>query len=111
MVSSLINRNVIVDGHRTSVRPEAAMWDALFEIVRREHPSIRAILSQVGRSRRESTLTASLRVFILNYFRSAADSKTKGPIESANPLEQFGVGAHFPRSAHDGRRIGKPLSR
>ncbi len=38
--SSLISRNVTVAGHRTSMRLEPAMWDALGEICRREHASL-----------------------------------------------------------------------
>ena len=69
---SLINRNVVVDGHRTSVRLEPEMWDALFEIERRERRSVHAICSDVGATRRASTLTSGLRVYILDYFRRAA---------------------------------------
>ena len=70
--SSLVNRNVVVNGKRTSVRLEAAMWDALVEIGRREGRSIHEISSKVNRDRRESSLTAGLRVHIMSYFREAA---------------------------------------
>ena len=70
--SSLINRNVIVNGHRTSVRLEPTMWDALAEIARREDGTIHDICSRVDIFRSESTFAAALRVFILSYYRTAA---------------------------------------
>ena len=72
MASTLVSRNIIVSGHRTSMRLERAMWDALFEVCRRERNTIHAICTQVDETRHESSLTAALRVFIMTYFRSAA---------------------------------------
>lgn len=72
MVSSLISRNITVSGHRTSMRLEPEMWDALAEVCRREGRSLHDICTAVDAHRRQSSLTAALRVFIVSYFRSAA---------------------------------------
>lgn len=72
MSSSLINRNVVVDGRRTSIRLEADMWDALTEVCQREGCRIHELATMVNSTRRESTLTAAIRVFIMNYYRAAA---------------------------------------
>ena len=72
MGSSLVNRNIVVNGHRTSVRLEPQMWDALAEIARREGCTVHEICLKADRSRHQSTLTAGLRVYILSYFREAA---------------------------------------
>lgn len=72
MTSSLVNRNVIVNQRRTSVRLEQAMWDALAEIARREGATVHEICSRVAAEHRESSFAAGLRVFILGYFREAA---------------------------------------
>jgi predicted DNA-binding ribbon-helix-helix protein len=72
MVSTLICRNVTVSGHRTSVRLESAMWDALHELCRREGKTAHAICSMVNRERHQSSLTAALRDYIMSYFRAAA---------------------------------------
>ena len=71
-MSSLIIRNLRLGGHRTSVRHEGAMWDALNEIADRESTSINQICTWVDGHRAETEFTSSLRVFILNYFRRAA---------------------------------------
>jgi predicted DNA-binding ribbon-helix-helix protein len=67
--STLLNRNVVVDGRRTSVRLEAKMWGALDEICRLEKMAVREFCSAVNLFRHESTLTAGIRVAILDYFR------------------------------------------
>ncbi|MCH7929807.1 MAG: ribbon-helix-helix domain-containing protein [Proteobacteria bacterium] len=73
--SSLVNRNVVVNGKRTSVRLEPAMWDALVEIGRREGRTVHEISSDIDLDRPESSLTASLRVHIMSYFREAATAE------------------------------------
>lgn len=70
--STLVSRNIVVDGRRTSVRLEPEMWDAIREIAVREGVSIHDICSMVDAERRESSLTAGLRVFIMSYYRTAA---------------------------------------
>jgi len=70
--STLVSRNVTVAGHRTSMRLEPAMWDALEEVCRREQASLGEIATVVGHARSASSLTAAMRVFVLNYFYSAA---------------------------------------
>lgn len=69
--STLVNRNVTVNGHRTSMRLEPAMWDALEDVCRRESLSIHDVCSLVDTRRTQSSLTAAIRVFILGYFRAA----------------------------------------
>jgi predicted DNA-binding ribbon-helix-helix protein len=70
--SSLVPRNVVVDGHRTSIRLEEAMWDAFNEILEREGISASDLVSAVEHGRKASTLTAAIRVYIMHYFRMAA---------------------------------------
>ena len=70
--STLINRNVTVPGHRTSVRLEAAMWDALHHVCERERKSLNDMVTEIARDQVESSLTAAIRVYVMNYFRAAA---------------------------------------
>jgi predicted DNA-binding ribbon-helix-helix protein len=70
--STLVNRNVTIGGRRTSLRLEQAMWDAVAEICRREELSVGQLCQRVDERRRESTLTAALRVYVLSYFKAAA---------------------------------------
>jgi predicted DNA-binding ribbon-helix-helix protein len=73
--STLVNRNVTVMGHRTSVRLEQAMWDALEEICRRERKVLNQLVTEIDHIRRESSLTAAIRVTIMLYFKIAATER------------------------------------
>ena len=75
-MSALVSRNIRVDGHRTSVRLEPDMWEALREICGREGVSIGQICSEVNRGHAAAGFTSSLRVFILNYYRAAGRDAT-----------------------------------
>ena len=70
--STLVNRNVTVAGHRTSIRLEPVMWTALHEVCAREQRTLNALVTDIADVRLESSLTASIRVYLLNYFRDAA---------------------------------------
>ena len=71
--SNLVNRNIIVDGHRTSIRLEPAMWRALTKIAEREGMTIHQLSTRIDRLRdRSCGLTAAIRVFLLAYFQEAA---------------------------------------
>ncbi len=70
--SALINRNVTVAGHRTSVRLEPDMWSGLSEISRREQSSLHEICTSIAANKPEnSSLTAAIRVYVMSYYRTA----------------------------------------
>jgi predicted DNA-binding ribbon-helix-helix protein len=70
-VSRLINRNVVVERGRTSMRLEPELWDALMEICEREGHDMSALVRRVEQSGYHGGRTSAVRVFILEYFRSA----------------------------------------
>lgn len=71
--SSLVSRNLKIAGHRTSVRLEPEMWQALAEIADREGVSHHALCSEVDARRApNSSLTSAIRVFLMAYFQAAA---------------------------------------
>lgn len=71
--SGLVSRNVTIGTHRTSVRLEPDMWNALRDICRREHVTVHDIATIVAvRKPQNSSLTAAIRVFVMAYFRMAA---------------------------------------
>jgi predicted DNA-binding ribbon-helix-helix protein len=73
--TTLVSRNVIVNGRRTSLRLEPEMWEALDEIAKREAKSINDLVAFVDRNRDAATLTSDVRVFVLSYFRGAATER------------------------------------
>src|SRR5690606_29968228 len=66
------SRNVVVKGHRTSMRLEPPMWDALEEVCRRQSRSISELCSMIEDRRCQSSLTSAVRVFVVTYFRTLA---------------------------------------
>ena len=71
--STLISRNITIMGRRTSVRLEPEMWKALREIANRERCSVHDICSLVHlRKKAGSSLTASIRVFLMLYFKASS---------------------------------------
>ena len=71
--SALISRNVTVLGKRTSIRLETQMWAAIKEIAEREHCSVHELCSLIAMRRKEGlSLTASIRIFLMLYFKAAA---------------------------------------
>lgn len=71
--STLVIRNVIVLGKRTSLRMEPEMWDALADVAARENHNVHDICTRiVERKPAAASLTAAIRVFLVNYYRLAA---------------------------------------
>ena len=78
-VSTLVSRNITVNGHRTSVRLEPEMWRALKEISARENCSIHELCTLINfRKNKRTSLTAAIRVFLMLYFRSASTEEGHG---------------------------------
>ena len=70
--SSLAIHNIVVAGHRTSVRLEPVMWEALRDIAAQRRLSVHDLVTAIDLQRSESSLTAAIRVYIVNFYRSAA---------------------------------------
>src|SRR5690349_115726 len=64
--SSLVIRNVVVGGHRTSVRLEPIMWEALRDISVRRKVTIHDLVTEIDRERTASSLTAAIRVYFVD---------------------------------------------
>src|SRR5437763_4901732 len=69
---SLVIRNIVVGGHRTSVRLEPVMWEALLEIARQRQTNVNQLVTEIDRQRVSSSLTAAIRVYIVDFYRAAA---------------------------------------
>ena len=73
--SRLVNRCVRGPGRagwRTSMRLEPESWDALDEVCQREGRTLHQIVDEIDCTRTTGGRTSAVRVFLLNYFRSAA---------------------------------------
>jgi predicted DNA-binding ribbon-helix-helix protein len=70
--SRLINRNIVAASGRSSMRLEPEIWDALFEICRRENIAMAELVRKVDGGREIGGRTSAIRVYAFNYFRQAA---------------------------------------
>jgi predicted DNA-binding ribbon-helix-helix protein len=84
--STLVIRNVVVAGRRTSVRLEPAMWEALHDIARRMRVTVHDLVTDVARQRTASSLTAAIRVYIVDFYRAAAYLGGQSPGRDAAAL-------------------------
>ena len=69
--STLVNRNIVAERGRTSMRLEPELWDALSEICRRERTSPSELCRRIERAGIPGGRTSAIRVYILRYFRAA----------------------------------------
>jgi predicted DNA-binding ribbon-helix-helix protein len=70
--SRLINRNVVAERGRTSMRLEPELWDALLEICQRERRDMSQLVRAIEEVGHSGGRTSAVRVFVLEYFRAAA---------------------------------------
>ena len=89
--SRLINRNVVAERGRTSMRLEPELWDALIEICTRERRDVNRLVRQIEASSHSGSRTSAVRVFVLGYFREAAN-------EAGHEAANHGMLDHKPLS-------------
>ena len=71
--NATVNGNIVVEGHRTSVRLEAEMWAALKDVARREGCSVNELAGRIHRRKKPAqNFTSAIRVFLMLYYRNAA---------------------------------------
>jgi predicted DNA-binding ribbon-helix-helix protein len=110
--TTLVNRNVRIAGHRTSIRLEPAMWSALHEVCLREHASMHDIATRIAGFRSESSMTAAIRVYLLEYFHAAATDDGHRSAGHGAVARRYGDDPDY-ADTRDGRRYdaasGAPL--
>lgn len=87
-------RNVTLGSRRTSVSLEEQVWEGLTDICRREEIGLDELCTAVEIRRVDSSMSSALRVFLLTYYRHAAEL-LEAPQRSQPGLAQ-GPQASFP---------------
>lgn len=101
--SRLQSRNVTVNGHRTSLRLEQDVWDALEEVCARENLNVHELCTHIEVHRTGSSRTAAVRAFILSYFRAAASDT--GHVRAGHGSMSQGSGSKKGRTAMELRPL------
>jgi predicted DNA-binding ribbon-helix-helix protein len=106
----LVNRNITVDGHRTSIRLEPEFWDGLAEIAQSEDLTIDQLCTEVDHGSGELSRTAAIRVFITSYMARRAQNsagQTTRPFKSvADNVAGSKAGDGYPLAAQRFRATG-----
>jgi predicted DNA-binding ribbon-helix-helix protein len=70
----IIKHSVVLNRHKTSVSLENEFWDGLREIAGGQHKSVSALVREIAQSDNKTNpnLSSSIRLFVLNYFRTRA---------------------------------------
>lgn len=76
MSESLISRNVIIGGQRTSFRLEPEMWSALEHICTQEQTDIHTLCTWISNYKPRANRTSAIRAFIVSYLRSIIENIT-----------------------------------
>lgn len=71
MDAKLLTRNVVIDGKRTTIRLESAIWDAVDDLCSRERISRHDLCSRVEAARDGLNRAQAIRAVVVNYFRFA----------------------------------------
>ena len=69
--SSLIMHNLVVDGHRTTVRLEPVIWDALRDIACQQEVTVHNLVSNINRLHIASSLSSAIRAYVVVYLSAA----------------------------------------
>jgi len=90
--SPIIKRSIVIDGHKTSMSLENEFWDALREIANREKTNLAKLVGRIDHERTNINLSSTIRVFVLNYFRSRDTSPVITPMNgSKRSLRAYGT--------------------
>ena len=80
-------RNLVVSDRRTSMALEPAYWADLRAIDDREGLTLNELCTIIDRRRRGASLTASVRVFVVSYLRTATPPAPATPhTDQPSPL-------------------------
>jgi predicted DNA-binding ribbon-helix-helix protein len=71
-------RSLMINGRRTSVCLEPAVWDGLSAIATLERATLGEVLEALDRCRGTVTLASAIRVFSLCYWRALAEARRAG---------------------------------
>jgi predicted DNA-binding ribbon-helix-helix protein len=72
MKSTVIKRSIGIDGHKTSISLEDAFWNILKDIAHERGESISHLLTSIN-AKRQSNLSSSVRLFVLEFYKEQLD--------------------------------------
>ena len=74
MKSPVVKRSIVIAGHKTSVSLEDAFWKGLKEIADDRDMTLSDLVSSIDTDRQHGNLSSAIRLFVLDYYHSAAEA-------------------------------------
>ena len=72
MKVGLVSRNVIINGRRTSLRLEQALWDAVGDVCDKEGLTLHELITLIDHRRNKISRTSAVRSFTVTYLHDLA---------------------------------------
>ena len=82
MKKSLVIKQSIDIGRKTSVALEDAFWNGLKEIAEQRHESLAHLVSSIDAERQHANLSSAIRLYVLEFYRDQAEPHRQ-------PLDHF----------------------
>jgi predicted DNA-binding ribbon-helix-helix protein len=82
--SPIVKRSIMIAGHRTSISLEDAFWKGLKEIAAKHDMSVQNVVAAVHGGRHRGNLSSTLRLFVLEYYRTDNCGMNKRQAESGD---------------------------
>ena len=70
MKSSILKRSIVIDGHKTSVSLEDAVWSGLKEIAHAQCVTLSKMVAEIDETRQHGNLSSAIRLFVLDRMRA-----------------------------------------
>lgn len=70
MKSPVVNRSIVIAGHKTSVSLEDAFWQGLKEIAGTRGMTLSELVAAIDKERRQGNLSSAIRLFVLDFYRT-----------------------------------------
>jgi predicted DNA-binding ribbon-helix-helix protein len=112
MVSPVVKRSTVINGHKTSVSLEDAFWGGLKGIAAEQHRTLSDVVTTVDRERHHGNLSSALRLFVLDYAkRRAAEVQASGAAGGHHGQERIGRSGTDGSGRRSRRRSGAVLNK
>jgi predicted DNA-binding ribbon-helix-helix protein len=78
-------RTIFIGNHRTTVRLESVMWDALTDIAEEHGKTVHDLIAEIDRNHNQANLSSAIRVHIVEHYRAALH-KARNARETASQV-------------------------
>jgi predicted DNA-binding ribbon-helix-helix protein len=85
MKSLVVKRSIVIAGHKTSVSLEDAFWRGLKDIAGTNAMTLSELVASVNTRRQYGNLSSTLRVFVLDHYRSRNSTDVSDRHASSEP--------------------------